>query len=422
MTKRLLGLLLVGVWIGMGGIAHAALTIDTNPIALGNVDVGQFAIGSGMLSASPSVNIKLELGATGCGEFQILTTSPLDVGGPAGNQQLSVQLSPTSAGAKSCAVLAKDNATSLLLLTVTVTATAVSPPTPLISVAPTGPVQFADTEVGATSSDQSVTATNVGNSPLIISSATFSSGAGDYTLVSGVGGVTLQPNDSTIWKIACRPSAKDTRNGTFRIASNSGSVSTNTDVALTCKGLQGLPSTSAPSHNFGDVLQGATQSFNVTLTNTGNISIDNITATFSDTTKGYVFDVTTLPTTLAANGSKNLTVRFAPQSGDDGGLVTLTFGATYGTTNRTSPTAVLSLDGNGLGVSFAATSPVDFASFRFDARPQLTFPIMNTGEAPLAINSVTFAPDNGTVGSEVVSVIRKAGTIVPLPQTLAIGQ
>jgi uncharacterized protein (TIGR03382 family) len=423
MSRRWLGLLLLlfGMWIGTGAVAQAAVTIDNNPIALGTVLVGATATGTGFLTsdagADEDVVISLD---TGCGDFAI-TSDPTIILREDVPAIVSIRLIPASAGPKDCRVevRADDNGTPLLL-SFRVTATGVIPA--LISISPTPPVIFADTEVGRTSVARTLTATNIGGTPLSITSAAFQTGAGDYARQAGVSAITLQPNASTTWDIACTPSARGPRNGTFRILSNS-SIGATSDVALQCNGLQGEVATSqgATVINFGDVQQGQNVPRTFTLRNDGNIAIRNLTATLSSTTQGYVFNTAAVPTAIAASGSTLLTVAFAPLSGDDGGPATITFTGVWGTSN-TVTTTVVSLNGNGLGVSFATSPTVSFGNFRFDARPTATYQITNTGDGMLDIESAAFTPAMGTQQGEVAFTFRRGTTVVQLPETLTVGQ
>lgn len=293
---------------------------------------------------------------------------------------------------------------------------------PQISVAPTT-LSFANTEVGRTSGAQTVTATNTGNSQLTVSSATFATGAGDYTIVSGQPGPqTIAPGTSTSWDIACKPSVQGARSGKFRIVSDSltGSPS---DVALTCTGEQGIITTIPTSLDFLGVSQGATKSLTFTLKNTGNVPITGITGVLNNTTIGYVFNTATVPATLNAGQTASLTVTFAPQSGTDGGPATITFTAGWGS-NGSTTTAVLTLNGDGLSAGYDITPGVafDFGNFRFDTRPQIVYHIVNTGQADVAILTQAFTPNSGTATNEIGIVIRKAAATVALPQTLAMGE
>jgi outer membrane protein OmpA-like peptidoglycan-associated protein len=418
MSKQLLGLLLLGVWIwiGNGDVAHANVTIGEDPITIGNVTIGVPADGSSILSASPDQLVKIVL-TTGCSEFTLITASPITVGnggGGASTKTVTLRLTATTAGAKDCRVEVRDNGDNNLELVFHVTATAIASPVITLNPTPT----FPDTEVGATSTGQLLRATNTGTGPLIITNASFSAGAGDYQLLLGMTAVTLQAGEHTDWSIACKPSTFGTRTGTFRIASNAANaVAGNTDFALTCIGRQGVAASATSTLPFGQVIQGVTKPLTLTLRNDGNSTINNIAGTLSDPNKGY--SVTLPQTSLNGSATMVVTVNFAPQNGTHGGPVTLTLGGTWGANN--TPTSIeVGLDGDGLGVSFSAAPSVDFSNFRFDARPTRTYSIRNTGEIALAITTSTFTPDSATTTNELGFVIRRNGATVNLPQTLGL--
>jgi hypothetical protein len=418
MSKRWLGLLLLVVWIGGSGVGHAAVTAAPDPLAIGAVPVGQSGTANGILSASPNVTIEtFDLSAAGCSEFRVTTAVPLMVG--SGGKPVTVELTPTSTGAKTCTITARD-AVNAVLGTFTATGTGTAPQ---ISVAPaTLALAFATTEVGRTSTAQTVTATNTGNIPLTISSTTLAAGAADYTIVTGqTGSQSIAPGANATWSIACKPSAQGARPGTFRIASDSTTGAT-TDVALTCTGQQGVGATTPTSLAFGGVAAGTTKPLTFMLQNTGNVPITGITAVLDKTTIGYQFAAATVPTMLAAGASALLTVTFAPLSGTDGGPATITFTAGWGGFGAMTM-ATLTLDGDGLSNGYdVSPTALDFGNFRFDTRPQQVFRIVNSAQASVDIQTLTFTPDAGTATTELGFTIRRGTTIVTLPETLNAGQ
>jgi len=419
MSKRWLGLLLlVAVWIGGSGVAHAALTANPTSIPLSTVTVGQFTSGTTTLTATGgNVTIQtFDLSAAGCGEFQVTTATPLTVNTGGTGKTVAVKLTPTFAGLKSCTIAAKDNG-GVTLITFDATGTAIDAVLNLTSSRPLPPV-FPNTEVGSTSPSQTLTATNTGDAPLVISSATLTSGTADYT-VAGLSGVTLNKGESTNWNVACAPSAQSVPGplpGNFQITSNSSTGGT-TNVPLSCTGEKGIVTTIPTSHDFGGVPVGTSVPFNFTLKNTGNVPINNITGALADTTKGYTFNPASVPTSLAAGASMMLTVTFAPQSGNDGGPVNLTFNAAWGANNAQTTTTTLALNGDGQAASFTVTpSPLDFMNFRFDSQPQQVFHIQNNGDLNLSIDTVSFTPDPGTAKAELTVTVTLPQTLTPTQQ------
>jgi outer membrane protein OmpA-like peptidoglycan-associated protein len=417
MSKRSLGLFIFAITIGSSGVAHAALTINPNPFPVGTVSVSGSVTNSATLSASPTVTID-HFDSTGpnCSEFVITTQLPLTVGSGGGARQLTVRFTPTAVGNRSCTFTA-DEEDNDDLLTFTVTGTGLG--TPAISLTPMPFPAFPDTDVGATSIGQTLTARNTGTADLVITDVAFQTGDNDYALLSGITDVTLEPNETTSWSIACEPSARGLRNGTFRITSNV--TGGTTDVALSCTGLQGVVATNPTNHNFQQVEQGSTEQLTFALRNDGNTPITGLAGTLAGAAQGYVFDAGSVPTTLAAGASVNLTVNFTPQDGDDGGAATLTFTGSWGSPAKTT-TTTLTLAGDGLGVALSATPTLGFSDFRFDARPELTYQISNTGDVDLPIVQPTFTPAMGTAVGELTFTFTRGGNPVTFPHTLPPGQ
>src|SRR6185295_9890514 len=301
------------VWIGRGAVARAAVTANPTQVVLGPTNVGQNDTATTTLSADTTTTVTLQLGNGDCNnnQFSVSPNGQFTIG-PADNQTVTVTFSPNSGGAKICTINVRSGGSTIASFTAVGNA-------PVLSVVvPSGPLAFGDVEVGVTATPQTVTVRNTGSATLNFTSAGFTANGGDYVL-TGTTPATLAPNQSTSWTIACRPTARSTRNGNFRVVSDS-VLDTTTDVGLTCNGLQGVLTLGETSHNFGGVAQGSTATFDVTLQNTGNVAIRNLAAAFSDTTKGYAL-MTAIPagTGLAIGETRTVTVVFAPQSGNDGG-------------------------------------------------------------------------------------------------------
>src|ERR1043166_1638029 len=77
MTKRWLGLLLFGVWLGGSGVAHAAFNPPPT-LDFGNVTVNASSTQSTTMSATGGTDVTVTVvlhGGNDCGEFQVV--SPL---------------------------------------------------------------------------------------------------------------------------------------------------------------------------------------------------------------------------------------------------------------------------------------------------------------------------------------------------------
>jgi hypothetical protein len=398
------------------------IVVSTNMLNFGNVAVGSTSTaqtvtiqntGNATLTYSLTKNPNVsQYAITGCTTNCSIAANSMAT--------FSVTFAPTAIGFLGTRIDITNNDPDLgdNVFSVNVSGTGTAPQ---ISVSPIT-LTFANTEVGRTSTAQTVTATNTGNSSLTISGATFQAGGGDYIVINGnTGSQTIAPNATASWDIACKPSVLGARPGTFRIASNSLSGAP-TDVTLSCTGEQGIITVIPTSLDFGPVAAGTTKPLTFTLKNNGNVAINGITSVLNPTTIGYQFNTGAVPTTLAAGASATLTVTFAPQSGNDGGPATITFNAGWGNFGSTTM-AVLMLNGDGLNAGFdISPAMLDFGNFRFDTRPQLVYHIINTGQANMQILNQMFTPDTGTASTEFGFVIRKAGVVVTLPQTLSMGQ
>src|ERR1041385_583858 len=113
MSRCWLGLLLFGIVIGSSGIAHAAaLTGAPDPQDIGNVPVGQSGSKDVTISAVPSVTVaSFDVSAASCAGFAVSpqTLLPLNVGNGPSAKTVTVSLTATAPGFKSCTIIARDN-------------------------------------------------------------------------------------------------------------------------------------------------------------------------------------------------------------------------------------------------------------------------------------------------------------------------
>jgi outer membrane protein OmpA-like peptidoglycan-associated protein len=246
---------------------------------------------------------------------------------------------------------------------------------------------FGGVPVGMTSAGQTVTIANSGNEDLAITSANLSSS--EFILTAGSSGAqTVTPiGPAASWTIACKPSSRGVKNGTFTVANSSSNQATYT-VNLTCTG-QGGNLTVAPALlDFGGVRVGTSQSKTFTLSNTGELPVTTIAAVVAPSNVGY--SVMNVPTTLAAGTSQIVTVTFAPLSGADGGPATVTM-----TSNWNTVVENLNGDGQPFGIDVSCTgcsgNPLtkDFGVVRWDqTSAPIVFHITNTAVSPVSVQSV----------------------------------
>lgn len=144
----------------------------------------------------------------------------------------------------------------------------------------------------------------------------------------------------------------------------------------------------ATSIVYGPVTVGTTSDKTVTLQNTGNAALSVSALAISGA--GYTVVSPQTPFSIAAGGSQNVTVRFAPTAA----------GPSLATLNITSndpqrSTAAVSLNGTGVAQTSQApaidVSPasLDFGSVASGQTKDLTFKVTNNGNAVLTVSSVT---------------------------------
>jgi outer membrane protein OmpA-like peptidoglycan-associated protein len=397
-------------------------------IAFGDVAVGSNSVVSVDVMNSGNINLTVavaEVPPVASVTEDLTGTSPVP---PTQSNPFTVRFAPTAPGVIALTLNVNTNDPDNATIPITITGRGVAP-------AIQGPANlaFGDVEVGDAPT-QMITITNNGTAPLAITSA-VSSGAAYSVTAGNTGAQSVPVNGTAQWTVACTPTGPAGFTGNFTIASNAFNDPSFV-IPLTCTGREGVLTVAPTTIAFGGVPENTTVERTFTLSNTGNLPVNNIAAAFSNTMLGYTIDPTTpVPTALAVGGSVDIDLVFAPVAGGaDGGAATLTFTASWGTTSRPLRTpAVLSITGDGLQTGFAATpATVDYGSFRFDGTATRTFCILNTGAADVTIQSpINIAPMTGTTSGEftVTSIRAKVagatpcangptGAALTLPQTL----
>src|SRR5262245_24340260 len=105
MSKRWLGLLLLGFWIGSSGAAHAALNVSVDPVDFLNVIVNESSTKNTVLSANGGTNVTVTVElptTTDCMQFQIVAPTmavPVNMTTP---QTVMVKFAPLLLGDRTC--------------------------------------------------------------------------------------------------------------------------------------------------------------------------------------------------------------------------------------------------------------------------------------------------------------------------------
>jgi uncharacterized protein (TIGR03382 family) len=290
--------------------------------------------------------------------------------------------------------------------TVTLTCTAGRPD---ISPSATS-LSYGNVDVGATAA-QTLTVTNTGSEALTINTATLLTGTEFEVTMGQTGTQVVLPTQSTSWMLACKPTVEGALTDTFRISSNA--VNTPTlNIALTCTG--GRLTSDQTSFDFGAVRAGDTVTRTFSLRNTGTATVSGIAAQFSANANVKGYTIEGLPTTLAGNTSRTVTVRFSPVDTNSGTLQTVKIVGTYPTAQATM-TRVMTLNGDGLSSGYTFDpAALDIGAVRWDRTRDGTLTIKNPFESTVQITSVMVNPQSGTASGEIA--LAPAGTF---PRSLA---
>ena len=238
---------------------------------------------------------------------------------------------PTSSGSYTVKATSTADTTKSASASVTVTIAAAT-----IAVSPSA-LSFSSVAANS-SSAQTLTISNTGGSNLSVTSATVSGSA--FSMSGATFPMTVAAGKSASLSVKFAPTATGSFTGTVTIASNaSNSVSAVTLSGLATAASTYLLSASPTSWNFGSIAEGSSANKTITLSNTGTGAVSVSAADF--TGMGFSLTGVSLPLTVAAGKTQNVTIAFAPQtSGAASGTVSFVSNATN------SPTAI-SLSGSG---------------------------------------------------------------------------
>lgn len=269
---------------------------------------------------------------------------------------------------------------------------------------PPGPLAFASTPVGSTSTDspQTVTINNSGNAPLIFSTPSTGTNpvlSAGFTLAASSTCPQLTPSSPTAtiavgasctYNINFTPAVAGSISGTLTLTDNALNVAGSTQVIhLTGTGTGGSLSITPNAQPFTATVVGATSSSAVSvITNSTGSAISLSTGTLTDANDFTAGD--SCNGSVAANSSCNVTFTFTPKSA--GAL-----SSTYNIANINTPNAPLTVALNGMGITPSATlSP---ASLSFSTSPNTaavnqSVTLTNNGTATLTIGSVSLSGTN----------------------------
>ena len=355
-----------------------ALTMSPPSLNFSSVTVGQTSSQNVTLTNSGNENLTVNLATlsgTGFGMTGLALPKTIAAGA---NISFSVSFTPTSTAGETGSIVFTDNAPDSPQ-TLTLTGSAVATGSTLS--ANPGSFNFNNVVVNG-SSHQTFTLTNSGNTTITINQV---STTGPVFTSSGLSvGQQIAAGATATFTSTFAPTTTGTASGSVTIASTA--TNPTLTIPLSGTGTQSALSASPASINFGAVLEGASASVPVTLTNTGTAPVSITNHAIAGT--GFTLTGWSAPASLAPGQTTSFTVTFAPTtSGSASGSVSVTSNAPG------SPLAI-SLSGSGTTMQATLTispSPVAFNSVNVGSNLTQTVTLTNTGNAALNVTAATIS-------------------------------
>jgi Abnormal spindle-like microcephaly-assoc'd, ASPM-SPD-2-Hydin/Protein of unknown function (DUF1573) len=378
---------------------QAQLSLSQSSISFGNVSVGSKSTSNLVLSNTGTTPLTISLLTLTGADFTISGITTPNTISAGQSAQLAVTFTPASVAAAigSLGITSSDPVNPSI--TVPLSGTGSSTATGQLSANPAS-LSFGTMGTGTTSSKQ-VVVTNTGNAAVNISKV--STGVAGLKLSGVTAPATLNPSQSVTLDATFAPSSAGSISGSISIASNAG----NSPLTIPVNGTAAQPglSISPSSFNFGTLVDGQTKSQTITVTNTGTAAL-----TIADlAVSGTAFSASGLatPATIAAGGTANFSVLFAPTTGgSQTGTVSIT-------SNAPNSPNVLALSGSGTAASVTLSSSpgsLTFSGVNAGNSSSKTVTIANSGNTSLTISQVSVNAKDFAVGG------------ISTPVTLAAGQ
>ena len=359
---------------GTGTQSQPQLTLSSNTLAFGNVNVGATASQTVSLSNTGSAALTIsQVTVSGAGFVVTGLTTPQTIN--AGSAvSFIVQFAPVSSGAVTGSVAISSNSPGSPA-TIGLSGTGVQGQ---LTASPSS-FNFGNILVGSSSS-QTIILTNSGSSTVTISQATASgSGFG----ISGLAvPATINAGQSLSFTSTFAPTAAGNSSGSILITSNA--PGSPLSIPLSGNGTQPQLSASPSSAAFGNVVTGMSNSQTITLTNggTANTTISQATASGA----GLSFSGLTVPVTITPGKTASFNAVFSPTStGSVTGSISLVSNA---------PTSPLSISLSGTGVAptqllGASPTSVNLGNVNLGASGSSNVTLTNNGNSNVTVSSAT---------------------------------
>lgn len=383
----------------------AQLSVSPAAINFGSVTVGSGTNQQVTLANTGGANVTVSAIAISGAGFSIVTAPTLPFSlAPGQSQPVIVRFAPTATGAATGQVLVTHDAPNSPG-TVALAGTAIASSLQL-TVTPTS-IDFGNAVVGSTTSSQTTTLTNAGNSNITVTAVSVS--APGFAVGSMVGlPFTLTPGQSVDFFAAFAPTVAGAATSTISFVSNASNSPT--VVNLAGNGIAAVRQLVLNPTNvdFGDVIVGTTATQTVTATNTGNANV--VITAVSATGAGFSAPPFALPFTLNPGQSVNFTATFAPTAtGAAAGTISLTSNATP------SPT-VLTVAGNGVPLAATLTptpTSISFGNVIQGASQIQMVTLTNTGNTNATISAANVTGSGFSItGLTVPQVLAPSQSVV----------
>jgi hypothetical protein len=239
-------------------------------------------------------------------------------------------------------------------------------------------INFGSLLIGNTAS-VNVTLTNSGTANLSISAA---SASGTGFSMSTLSPQTLTPGGTATFTATFGPTTAGNATGNVSITSNA----PGSPLVIGLRGIgtanQAQLSINPTSIAFNSVNVGSNASHTVTLTNTGNVTLNIATATIS----GAGYTMTLVPTSINAGANIMFSVTFTPTSGGSSpGTISIA-------SNDPNSPATIGLTGTGLQAQISATpTSVGFGTVTIGNTDSQSITLHNNGNTTLTFSQITLA-------------------------------
>jgi hypothetical protein len=257
-----------------------------------------------------------------------------------------------------------------------------------------------------------LTVTNAGNAPMNVTSITPPSSPFFSVSYLGTPPIQLLPNTSFTILVTFTPTTANNYNSSFVIQTNA--INGNKTVNLQGFGQSagGTATLSPEQIDFGAIATGSSKTIALTVTNTGNLSM-NITGITAPSSPFSVSYTGTPPISLLPGTSYTINVTFSPATANN-------YSSSFVIqTNATNGNRTVNLQGVGVSPDISVTpSPIAFTDTPVDQSQSMNLSIKNNGtltvtindfdepDAPFSITGLPSTPYSLTAGSTLNLVVK----------------